>query len=365
MSTAANLYKRIQEANHAYRNGNPIMSDAAYDALEDQLRVLDPSHAHFQTVGAAPLPGGGWPKVRHSIPMGSLNKAQTSDDLKSWWPNRLVCITHKLDGISVSLRYVGGKLVQALTRGDGDIGEDITRNVMLMQGAVRIIPKSGTVYIRGEIVCRKSDFKSYFAGESNPRNTAAGTAKRQSDASKCKHLTVVAYQYMPEGVPSDTKAGEINDLSTMGFVVPPYYEASTLAEAQTIYDQYVATQRDLLDWEIDGLVLDVNDRDAREALGQHNQRPRGAVAFKFGHETRVTTLRDIEWQVGKSGRVTPVAIFDEVDFKGTKVRRASLAGVRQVEHLRLFAGCEVLVSRRNDVIPRVEENVTLGIQNDA
>ena len=100
MITAADLYKRIDEANQAYRNGSPIMSDAAYDALEDQLRALDPNHAHFQMVGAAPLPGGGWPKVRHSIPMGSLNKAQTPDDLKSWWPGKSVCITHKLDGIS-------------------------------------------------------------------------------------------------------------------------------------------------------------------------------------------------------------------------------------------------------------------------
>jgi len=357
------LIQKLEAACRTYyqHTGELVLTDTAYDALEDELRKLDPNHPHFQTVGAAPLPGGGWPKVRHSIPMGSLNKAQTSDDLKSWWPGKLVCITHKLDGISCSLKYLDGKLVQALTRGDGDTGEDITRNVLLMQGAVRVIPNKGTVYVRGEIICRKSDFAQHFQGESNPRNTAAGTAKRQSDADKCKYLTIVAYQYLPDGRPPATKVEEIYALSMTGFVVPTYYGASTPAEAQVIYDEYVATKRDALDWEIDGLVLDVNDRDAREALGDLNSRPRGAVAFKFPHDSKPTILRDIHWQVGKSGRITPVADFDEVVLGGVKVERASLHTMRNVTGLKLFPGCRVLVSRRNDCIPYVEANLDDGI----
>lgn len=361
----ADLFQRVQAANHAYRNGHPIMSDAAYDALEDELRKLDPGHLYFAKVGAAPLPGGGWPKVQHSIPMGSLNKAQTSDDLKSWWPGSPVLITHKFDGISVGLRYANGKLVQALTRGDGETGEDITRNVVLMQGVVQQIPMGGTVYVRGEIVCRKSDFKTHFAGESNPRNTAAGTAKRQSDNAKCRHLTVMVYQYLPEGVPLETKRAELEVLEGMGFTIPASYLCNTLAEVQTVYDAYVATKRDALDYEIDGLVIDVNNLDTREALGQSNMRPKGAVAFKFPHDQKVTTLRAIRWQVGKSGRVTPVADFDTVSLAGANVSKASLHNIDYINTLatdagqtHLRVGDEVMVARRNDVIPIVEELIT-------
>lgn len=235
-----------------------------------------------------------------------------------------------------------------------------------MQGAVRQLPKGSPspVFVRGEIICRKSDFAAHFQGESNPRNTAAGTAKRQSDNDKCRHLTVVAYQYLPSGTPLATKAGEINALGMAGFVVPPYYEAATPAEVQVVYDDYVATKRDALDYEIDGLVIDVNDRDAREALGEHNQRPKGAVAYKFPHEEKTATLLNIVWQAGKSGRVTPVANFTEVLLGGAKVKQASLHTSDRVEGLKLWKGCTILVSRRNDVIPMVEANISDGITID-
>ena len=370
MSTPGTLYQRIQAANDAYRAGNPIMSDAAYDSLEEELRKLDPNHVHFTKVGAAP--SSGWSKVSHSIPMGSLNKAQTSDDLKAWWPGHPVCITHKLDGISISLRYADGKLVQALTRGDGDVGEDITRNVLLMKGAVKVLPKTypgsqgavampAQVFVRGEIVCRKSDFTQFFPGESNPRNTAAGTAKRQSDPTKCKHLTVVAYQFLPDGITEMAKSSEIEALQDMGFTVPPAYIRQNLKGCQEVYDKYVAQDRDNLDWEIDGLVIDIDDASVREALGSHNQRPKGAIAFKFPHDQKATTLQAIRWQVGRSGRVTPVADFTTVKLAGANVSKASLHNLDYINTLassasqqHLFKGDEILVARRNDVIPYVE-----------
>ena len=375
-ATIQNLFDRIQAANAAYRNGTPLMTDAAYDALEDELRKLDPSHPHFATVGAAPLAGGGWPKVRHSIPMGSLNKAQEETDLKDWWPGRLTTITHKLDGISLSLRYENRILVQALTRGDGEIGEDITRNVLLMQGVVRQLPATyktmvgplptpKTANVRGEIICRKSDFAAHFQGESNPRNTASGTAKRQSDPSKCKHLTVVAYQFLPDGKPLAHKRAELVALEDMGFVTSPCFPAATLGEAMTIYTDFVTTKRASLDWEIDGLVIDVDERDAREALGESNGRPRGAIAFKFPHDQKPSILRDVRWQVGKSGRVTPVADFDTVKLAGADVSKASLHNIEIIDALCaeakvacLHAGDSILVARRNDVIPYLEAIIT-------
>ena len=378
MTNIATLAKRIADANEAYRNGTPIMSDAAYDALEDQLRALDPNHPHFTKIGAAVPSGGSWPKVAHAIPMGSLRKCQFDAeaakgagdghaDLRAWWPNKGVCITQKLDGISISLRYDKGRLVQAVTRGNGTEGEDITRNVLIMEGAVRVLPRGvpDTVYVRGEIVCRKSKFKAHFPGESNPRNTAAGTAKRQTDYEKAKYLTVVAYQYLPDGMPPVTKEAEITTLTNMGFVTPTWHPVSTVEQVIALFDSYVVSERDKLDWEIDGLVVDVDDRDAREAMGSHDMKPKGSRALKFPHAQKPSILRDIRWQVGKSGRLTPVADFDTVNLAGANVSKASLHNIDYIDELAsncgqvyLSVGDEIMVSRRNDVIPFIEEVIT-------
>lgn len=371
MSTKiTDLAKRLHDANEAYRNGSPIMSDAAYDKLEDELRALDPNHPHLQKIGAPAPSGGSWPKAAHAIPMGSLKKCQFDaavgdghSELRSWWPGKPVCITHKLDGISIDLVYRQRKLVSAITRGDGAEGEDITRNVLLMEGAVRVLPAGvpDDVNVRGEIVCRRSKFKAHFPGESNPRNTAAGTAKRQTDYAKAQYLTVVAYQYLPDGVPLDTKHKEILALEQMGFVCPPHHPADDLATVIRIYTKYVDETRDKLDWEIDGLVVDVNDRDDREAMGDTNMRPNGARALKFPHAQKATTLRAIRWQVGKSGRLTPVADFDTVNLAGANVSKASLHNIDYIETLCSDAGTPtiaigdgIMVARRNDVIPYVE-----------
>jgi len=264
-----------------------------------------------------------------------------------------------------SLHYENGRLLQAVTRGDGDTGEDITRNVLMMQGVVKQIPMMGTAYVRGEIICRKSDFATYFQGESNPRNTASGTAKRQSDPDKCKHLTVVAYQYLPDGRTSGTKAWEISTLGNWGFTVPPVYPVSSTSDIQAVYDDYVASKRDALDWEIDGLVIDVNQGNVRENLGDLNNRPRGSIAYKFPHAQKATYLRDVRWQVGKSGRLTPVADFDEVLLGGVKVKQASLHTADRVQGLKLWRGCTIMVARRNDVIPMVEMNLSDNIHVDS
>jgi DNA ligase (NAD+) len=369
------LAQRIKDANEAYYDKqSPIMSDAAYDALRDELEQLDPHNPVLATVGAAAPVNGAWPKAAHAIPMGSLKKCQFDDaaakaggdghaDLKAWWPRKPVTITHKLDGISIDLVYRNRKLVQAITRGDGTTGENITRNVLLMEGAVKVLPPSepNDVNVRGEIICRKSKFKAHFPGESNPRNTAAGTAKRQTGHEKAKYLTVVAYQYAPNGVPLGSKEREIATLANMGFVTPPTYTASSVGDVIRIFDEYVASKRDALDWEIDGLVVDVDDRDDREAMGSHNMRPNGARALKFPHAQRPSILRDIRWQVGKSGRLTPVADFDTVNLAGANVSKASLHTASRVTGLKLFIGCRILVSRRNDVIPMVEANLDEGI----
>lgn len=351
----------ISEARAAYYAGTPSITDAQFDALEDSLRALDPNHPVLGGVGATP--SSGWTKVSHKTPMGSLNKAQDEAQMLHWFQTTVgnspdVVIVDKLDGISISLRYDKGVLTQAATRGDGFTGEDITRNVRLMKGVPADLGDwSG--YVRGEIVCYKDDFNAHFQGDSNPRNTAAGTAKRQSDPSKCKHLTVVAFDMIPDVGVLTHKDQELQALSGAGFTTPSWITAQQgTVQIQSIYDAYVRSDRDALPYEIDGLVLILNDTSDWKRVGEKNHRPAGSIAYKFPHEAQSTTLRAIRWQVGNSGRVTPVAEFDALDLAGASVKQASLHNVANIGRLTdgngFMEGACILVSRRNDVIPYVE-----------
>lgn len=379
MDAIQTLVAKLTKARENYYNLKPgetaEISDAAFDALEDELRRLDPTNDFFKQLGAPAPVNGGWPKIQHTIPMTSLNKVQAKADLLNWIRGLGVqvflapafTIMDKLDGMSLNLRYETRKLVQGATRGDGIIGEDITRNVLLMQGTVKVLPVTingitpKVVNVRGEVVCKRSDFTAHFPNESNPRNTAAGTAKRQSNPEKAKHLTFIAYQLLLDGAPLPSKELELTTLKALGFQTPRWSTAQSGVEIEKTYQDYIDSIRAGLDYDIDGLVVEVNDAGVRENLGDLNGRPRGATAFKFPHEQKETILRAIRWQVGNSGRITPVAEFDEVVLAGAKVTQASLHNISNITTLAaelnrtaLAVGDKVLVSRRNDVIPFVE-----------
>ena len=375
------LVEQLEQANDAYYNGDPLMADAEFDALEDELRQLDPKNAFFKRVGAK-AGTTKFKKVKHGAPMGSLNKVQTPDEFDKWADDmdakldkaeragdlddasRTLLVSEKLDGISISLKYEGGKLVQAVTRNDGVTGDDITRNVLLMEGAVEKA-RDLTGYVRGEIIVRKSVLAKHFPGYKNPRNTAAGTAKRESDPAPCKHLEILCYQVISTKHDIPTKTVEFKLLENLGFLTP-YWETcdgeQPEQEVQKVYDRYVAKDRAALDYDIDGLVIEYDSLAIMEHLGEHDMRPKGARAFKFPHEEQPTRLREIVWQVGNSGRVTPVAYFDSVTLAGASVSQASLHNVDNIGRLAekcpqglLGLGDKILVSRRNDVIPCVEK----------
>ena len=364
------LLTKLKEANEAYRNGTPTMTDAEYDALENELRLsltTTTESVRKATLGflasiGAPAPQNGWAKVKHRVPMGSLNKAQNEADMKSWTSGKSgFLVMDKLDGISISLRYESGVLTQAVTRGDGEVGEDITRNVRLMKVPCDTEDLNFTGYVRGEIVCLHEDFAKHFQGESNPRNTASGTAKRQSDNSKCKHLTVVAFQLLPDSGDLPTKSDEIATLMNLNFSIPSRIITSDIKGIQKVYDRYLETTRDSLPYDVDGLVVCLNDNAAHASAGMKNHRPAGSIAYKFPHEAMPTTLQNVRWQVGRSGRITPVAEFDTVNLAGANVKQASLHNVSNMGKVAAHAnesvlrvGDRVLVSRRNDVIPFVE-----------
>ena len=202
----AELAKLLRKYKDAYYNGTPLVSDAAYDALEDELRELDPNHPVVASVGAPAQKQTAGEKARHAIPMGSLNKAVDEDEFRQWADrcNELgkkqklkeitgdLFVTEKLDGLSLAVTYDKGKLVDAITRGDGQVGERILSNARRMKGVPAQLKGKQSVTVRGEIILKLSDMKKAFPDAANPRNQASGTSKRL-DGAGCEHLTVMFY----------------------------------------------------------------------------------------------------------------------------------------------------------------------------
>ena len=359
----------IRTHKDAYYNGEPTISDAAFDQLEDELRALDPDNAILKKIGAPP-PAGEWPKARHAIPMGSLNKAVNEEELREWAARcdklgaeqKLPAISHellvteKLDGLSLAVNYVDGKITEAITRGDGHIGENITPNAKRMQGVPAKLKEKLTVSIRGEIILKLSDVKKGFPGYvATPRNKAAGTSKR-FDGEGCQWLTVMFYDLEGEAAEYATEKQKYDRLKELGLIVPEFV-VTDLEGALAIYAEYIAGKRTSLDYEIDGLVVRANDLRAQQLLGELGDRPRAAVAFKFPSMAKNSKVVAITWETGPSGRVTPLAQVEPVDLGGAIVQNVSLHNASNVERLGVGPTDEVLVSRRNDVIPYLEEVV--------
>jgi DNA ligase (NAD+) len=364
----AELAKLLRTYKDAYYNGTPLVTDAAYDALEDELRELDPGHAVLASVGAPTTAVSAWDKARHAIPMGSLNKAVNEDEFRGWAArcdelgkkDKLkgitsdLFVTEKLDGLSLAVTYDKGKLVDAITRGDGQVGERITANARRMKGVPHTFKTRSSFTVRGEIILKLSDLKKAFPDAANARNQASGTSKRL-DGAGCEHLTVMFYDI--DGIDHDSEVAKFDILKELGLLVPNY-KATDLEGTLALHREYSKTRRAKLDYEIDGLVVRANDVHVQHMLGELGNRPRAAIAFKFASQAKVTTLLDIVWETGSSGRVSPVAVVKPVVLAGATVQRASLHNAGMIAELDIGIGDEILVSRRNDVIPYVEEVVT-------
>ena len=264
---------------------------------------------------------------------------------------------------------------RAASPGDGLVGERISSNVKRMQGVPETIPQDGRISARGEIILRKSDAERFtefkrkvdkrFKELKSLRNTAAGIA-RTKDAKLlpgCQYLTILFYDL--EGAPDLTSEQEkLSLLRKLGFLTPAvFYGPKDLIQKE--YDEYANGKRDRLDYDIDGLVIRANNLHTQTMLGELNHRPRAAVAFKFGNEMQVTTLKSILWSTGDSGRITPIAQIEPVFLAGAEVRQASLHNLAKVRAMNIGPGDQILVSRRNDVIPYVEKVVVKGEQVEA
>ena len=358
------LEKLILKARAAYYNDQPIISDKVFDAWVDELKVLEPTNKAVTNIGS-PVAPSVWKKAKHQIPMGSLDKVNTPAELVKWvddtCPKEDLFVSEKLDGLSIELVYESGKLVQGITRGDGEIGEDITVNVIKMGGVPSVLKGSDfTGSFRGEIILTKANHKKHFADKANPRNAASGVSKRL-DGVGVENLDVLLYQVVGD-TDFKTEEDQFQFLESFKCKVPNYKVIPAVVNKKKAsqlvteaWRKYQDSVRDGLDYDIDGLVIRLNDLVKQDALGETNLRPKGAIAFKFENEARESTIVDIIWQVGNSGRLTPVAIVDPVSLVGATVTRASLYNIAYIDALQLDIGAKVLVARANDVIPRVEE----------
>lgn len=367
------LLNKIDLADDTYYNntGKYIISDIEYEKLKTELREFDTQSLDndlvdrisktLTRIGAPLSDDSNWEKYNHLVPMGSLSKINTPEEAKQFLSNhknKEILVTEKLDGISVSLRYENGFLQVASTRGFDDVGEDITRNVRKMKGVLSQLSSNFTGHIRGEIILRKSDFNN-FPDMANTRNAASGIAKRTSGEGS-EHLSVIAYTYEPDKEDSSLKTEEdyLLSIKKLGLTIPNYKVVSSTQALVDIWQEYMNETRVALDYDIDGLVFSFNDKPYQLSLGQSSGRPNGMIAFKFEAEKAQTTLRDVIWQVGDSGVISPVALFDKVYLCGSGIERATLHNCKRVKDLGLTKDCIVIVFKANDVIPAIEKVVS-------
>jgi DNA ligase (NAD+) len=362
----------------------PTASDAEYDALMNELRQLEAEHPELvtsdsptQRIGAEPSAAFG--TIRHEIPMLSLSNVYSYDEITEWVARvyRLAgtediefATEPKIDGSAVSILYRNGMLERGATRGDGVTGEDVTSNIKTIRNVpLSISPaKPGTeiptiLEVRGEIYMRKSEFEALNrrrgdAGETmfaNPRNAAAGSL-RQLDPRLTAERPLRLYAYgigRAEGNIPQKHADQVALLRDLGFPVTD--SANVCRTVSELWEQCEAwlEARENLDYEIDGVVIKVNDIALQNDLGAVSREPRWATAYKFPAIQKNTVIRDVEINVGRTGSLNPVAILDPVEIGGVTVRRATLHNEDEIERLGVMIGDTVVVERAGDVIPKI------------
>lgn len=352
------LIKRHQ---NLYYNGNPEISDEEFDLLWDELRLLDPTNTLFNTVPKDE--GEGFKKARHIIPMGSQEKAANNEAFLGWASTHsyeAYLVQYKLDGASLELQYENGCLTKAVTRGDGTVGDDITLNAIKMQGVIKKLKvlsgkSSFTGAVRGEVIMPKTVFTSMHSDKANCRNAANGIMKRK-DGLGCEFLKVICYDAGVEQMIGDgykqyfkDEIEKIEWLKNSGFEVVETKICKT-AESVIKWREEVTEKRASLPFDIDGLVIKNIEIDTEDLK---RSRPDKQIAFKFDLEKAISTILDVQWS--ESGATyTPIAIIEPVHLAGTKVKRASLSNPNVITSLNLKIGSRVIVSKRGEIIPKIE-----------
>lgn len=367
MNQIETLIKQLQHYSTCYYDGNPIISDEEYDVLRQKLEELDPTNPYVSQVGSPTTTlTKGWQNHKHSSIIGSLNKITPNKDNKideefiSWAKDKgaKFIVTPKFDGSTIVATYKDGKLQTLATRGDGLTGENITANSTKIANVKQQLKEKFTGEIRGEAIILLSDFNKWFKphGYKNARNSANGKVRDQKETDLQKHVRIMWFDIIPHDRDLKTEIEKWQLITTLLITKDDYLGYSLLRTEEIIelYNNYHKTLRNELDFEIDGLVVKVNDLELQESLGIVNNKPKGAIALKFPPATVITTLNDVVWQQGITGRISPVAILEPVDVGGVTISRASLCTIDEIERLQIAIGDQVIISRRNDVIPKIE-----------
>lgn len=388
----ATLREEIQYHDHRYYVlDDPKITDAEYDVLFDELLRIESKHPDLVVSDSPTQRVGGKPSdkfqsVEHARPMLSLEKCNSITELKSWTKRNqdyldmsieeYVC-EPKIDGVAVSLVYDNGRLVRGATRGDGSVGEDITANVRTIKSVplrLRGANIPAQVEIRGEVYIPLDDFREYNdkaleRSEKpmlNPRNGAAGSL-RQIDPSvtASRPLTMFCYSLgdASEDFVPTSHAAAIDAIQSWGCRTNPRVRVVKGLDACKEYIEETYEQRLNLPYEIDGVVLKVNDLAYQRNLGNMSRRPRWAIAYKYPPEEATTTLNGIDFQVGRTGVLTPVARLEPVQVSGVTVSNATLHNVDEIERLELKIGSKIVIRRAGDIIPQVVRVLERGTED--
>ena len=351
-----------------YAESAEIMSNAEYDELYDELEALEKetgivlAGSLTKKVGYEVL--SSLPKKAHKEPRLSLAKTKEVSELESFLGDKEGILMWKLDGLTIVLTYENGELVEALTRGNGEIGEVVTENARFFENIPLVIPYKGSLMVRGEAIIKYSDFNrindeitDVAEKYKNPRNLCSGSVRQLStEVTASRNINFIVYEDLEGGEKFKTRVEELNYLESLGFTVvdhPLVTRDSLEAEVRT-YEKRIKSY----DIPSDGLVLQFNDIAYGNSLGKTAKFPRHSIAFKWKDETAETILREIEWSASRTGLINPVAIFDPVELEGTTVTRASVHNVSIMRGLKLGVGDRIKVYKANMIIPQILENLT-------
>lgn len=371
------LIDKLNEASRRYYDQNESdISDDEWDAMYAELRKLEEKTGERMEDSPTRRVGGavmeGFEQHRHIARLWSMDKAQSEEEILAWaqrcekqtteaggLPKNSYCVEYKLDGLTVNLTYDGGRLIQAATRGNGEVGEAILPQAMTIRTIPLTIPFTGRMEVQGEGIMRLSELKKYNETSAEPlknaRNAAAGALRNlDPQVTASRHLDAFFYQigYI-EGRSFETQQDMLDFMKANGLNISPFVRpAQTIEEALEAVHQ-IEKERETLDFLIDGATIKITDMRTREVLGTTDKFPRWSIAFKFPAQETVTKLLKITWEVGRTGKLTPLAHLSPVDICGVTVKRATLNNYDDIRRKRVRIGSEVWVRRSNDVIPEI------------
>lgn len=369
MERMKELVEKLSQAAYVYeQEDREIMTNREYDTLYDELRQLEEETGTILAGSVTQKVGyevaSSLPKVTHSKRMLSLDKTKEVSKLKAFLSNEEGLLSWKLDGLTIVCTYEGGKLVSAVTRGNGLVGEEITNNARTFKNLPLTIDEKERLVLRGEAIITYSDFakinesiKELNEKYKNPRNLCSGSVRQLNPQITAKrNVRLYAFTLVEGGPDFETKEEQLDWLGRKGFQVVEYKKVTkdNIEEVVNYFEEQIGKQ----EFASDGLVLTYNNRRYSASLGETAKFPKDSIAFKWKDELVETTLVDIEWNTSRTGLINPVAIFEPVDIEGTTVERASVHNLSILEELQLGIGDRITVYKANMIIPQIAENLT-------